>query len=212
MNMETLSILAIACSLISLLCLTLLHFVSPQYKPSWRMISEYAYGKNKIILTLFFIFWGIGTLLTAALLFKNVSNSWATFGVILVGISGIGAIMGGLFDIKHKLHGLSFLLGVPTLPAGALLVAYHLIDFEKLIPYKTSILWSSHLVWISLVLMAISMMMMFNSFKKAGVSWDKNSEPPETLPSGVVAYGGYANRLLVVCYIWWTVYICSMFL
>jgi len=47
------------------------------------------------------------------MLWNIVSTGWAKFGVLLVFITGIGAIMGGVFDVQHKLHGLSFGIGVP---------------------------------------------------------------------------------------------------
>ena len=59
--------------------------------------------------------------------------------------------------------------------------------------------------------MAFSMMAMFSSFKKAGIAWDKDATPPDHLPDGVIAYGGYANRLLVVCYIGWLILIAKIY-
>jgi len=41
--METLlAQLTLVCGALSLLCLLALHFVSPQFSPAWRMVSEYA--------------------------------------------------------------------------------------------------------------------------------------------------------------------------
>jgi hypothetical protein len=42
--MEILAVLTIVSGSLSLLCLLALHFVSPEFQPSWRMISEYALG------------------------------------------------------------------------------------------------------------------------------------------------------------------------
>lgn len=120
--------------------------------------------------------------------------------------------MGGLFDVKHKLHGLSFALGVPSLPVGALLIGYHLADFEKWNIHGDAILISSHAVWISLVLMAISMMVMFSGFKKAGIPMGPDVEVPEKVPPGVIALGGYANRILILCYVHWSVMIATTYL
>ena len=39
--------LVMASGALSLVSLLALHFVSPEYHPSWRMISEYALGKHK---------------------------------------------------------------------------------------------------------------------------------------------------------------------
>jgi hypothetical protein len=169
------------------------------------MISEYALGKHKWLITSFFILWAVASILLTPVLWQSVTSLWAAIGVVLILVSGIGALMGGLFDVKHKLHGLAFGIGVPTLPIGALLVTYHLITFEGWSNYKTTLLYSSHAIWISLVLMAVSMMMLFSSFKKAGLPMGPDVEPPKSLPAGVNPWNGYANRLLVVCYIGWII-------
>lgn len=165
------------------------------------MVSEYALGRNKRLLTAFFILWGAGSILLSILLWNVANTLWSAIGIVLLFISGIGAIMGGLFDVKHKYHGLSFLLGVPTLPAAALLTGYHLIHLEKWQDCKSAILLSAHSTWISVVLMGAAMAVMFSGFKKSGISWEKDAPPPESVPPGVIALGGYANRLLVICYI-----------
>jgi len=197
--------LVILCSVLSLLCLLTLHFVSPEFKPSWRMISEYAFGKYKWLITAFFYLWGIASIILSTLLWSEVSSTWGKIGVILVLISGIGAFMGGLFDLKHKNHGLSFMLGTPTLPIGALIICYHLISMDKWQNYETPILYSTHSLWISFILMALSMVVLMSGYKKTGLPMGPGVEPPKALPKGVIGVNGYFNRLLVLCYILWLV-------
>lgn len=208
-NLSIISISAIASGVLSLVCLLALHIASPEFKPGWRMVSEYALGRHKWLLTGMFVLWGLCSGLTAFLLWNVVTTKWAMFGTVLVFISGIGALMGGLFDVKHKYHGLSFMLGVPALPVGALIVSYHLIQKSSWVFYRSEMLWSAHALWISVVLMAVSMALLFSGFKKAGIPLDKNAEPPETLPKGVIGINGYFNRLLILCYINWLV-MCSV--
>lgn len=210
--MNTLAFLATGSSILSLLCLLLLHFVSPEYRPSWRMISEYALGKHKWLITSFFLLWGISSLLVSLLLWSVVTGIWAKLGVILLLISGIGEVMGGLFDVKHKHHGLAFLLGVPSLPVAALLIGYAVAGPDSLSNYKHLILISSHATWVSLALMSLSMGVMFSGLKKAGIEITKNSQPLEYMPEGVIALAGYANRILVVCYELWLILIASTLL
>jgi len=200
-NMSSIAVVVITSGILSLLCLTILHFVSTEFKASWRMVSEYALGKHPLLLTSFFIFWSINNLLAAYLYLSIVSSAWAVFASILVLISGIGAFMGGVFDIKHKLHGLSFALGVPTFPIGALLLAYHLSNQNGWLAYQNVVLISAYSVWVSVVFMAVSMGLFFSGLKKAGVPFGPNQEPLQSLPKGVVGINGYANRLLVVAYI-----------
>lgn len=211
-NMSIIATSVIVCGTISLLSLFILHFVSPEFKPRWRMISEYALGKNKWLLTAFFILWSISSLLAAYLYFNIVTTTWATIGAILIFISGIGALMGGLFDLKHKLHGLAFALGVPTFPLGVLLVAYHLGNQNKWLPYKIELLISAHGVWITVVLMAFSMGLFFSGLKKAGIPFGPDQEPLTEIPKGITALHGYANRLLVVVHASFNIIAASIFL
>lgn len=206
--MNIAAILSIITATISLLSLLTLHFTSPEFQPSWRMVSEYAMGKYKWILTLFFYMWGASSILLAFTLFPQISGFWAFFAAVLLVVSGIGAICGGLFDVNHPKHGLAFALGVPTLPIAALILTYHLLNSN--IISETNALFLAHSTWISVVLMAAAMMVMFSGFKKAGVAWEKDAPPPQEVPKGVIAFGGYANRLLVFCYIFWGMYIACL--
>jgi len=204
--------LTIASAVISLLCLLVLHFVSPEFDPGWRMISEYASGNHEWLLTLFFVFWGAGSFFAILLLWNAVTSKWAKFGVILICLSCVGQFMGGIFNVKHTLHGFAFLLGVPSLPIAALLVSYHLIKKDDWKKYKSPILFSAHFTWISLVLMAVSMVLMISGFQKAGVPMGEGIAPPKSVPHGVIAVNGYANRILVFAYIYWLMLIAGTYL
>lgn len=203
--MHILTLLSIIAGAASLLSLLGLHFTSPEFKPSWRMVSEYALGKHEWLLMAFFFLWGASSIFLALALVQVVSGVWAYIGTALLLISGIGAICGGLFNVNHKKHGLAFALGVPTLPVAALLLNYHLLNTNVISEKNT--LYAAHATWLSVILMAVAMMMMFAGFKKAGVTWDKDSPPPTEVPKGVIALGGYANRLLVFCFIFWVMVI-----
>jgi len=176
------------------------------------MVSEYAMGKYKWILTLFFVFWSFSTLLSSALLFNIVTTNWTKFGAVLVLISGIGAFMGAIFDVKHKLHGLSFMLGVPTLPIAALIISYSLVQTENWNINRAAVLFSAHTVWISFIIMGLTMALMLSGFKRAGIPIGPDAEPPESVPDGVIAINGYANRLLIFCYIFWVIIIAKVYL
>ena len=186
---------------ISIFCLLILHFVSTEFKPNFRMVSEYALGKHKWLITIFFLCWGLCSISSGFMLLNVVTSSWAKFGVLLLFVTGIGAIMGGLFDVQHKLHGLAFGIGVPFLPIGALLISYHLIKKAEWQNHSTSLLLSSHSIWICLIFMAVSMLLLFSSLKTAGIVYGPDSPPLTELPKGVIGINGWANRLLVLCYI-----------
>jgi hypothetical protein len=199
--MKNISLLAngtIALGMISILCLMALHFTSSEFKPSFRMVSEYALGKHKWLLTLFFLCWGVCTLLSGLMLWNIVTSGWTKLGVILLFVTGIGAIMGGLFDVQHKLHGLSFGIGVPFLPIGALLISYHLIKKAEWQNHSASLLFSAHSTWISLAFMGVSMFLLFSSLKATGIVYGPDSPPFATLPKGVIGINGWANSEIIV--------------
>jgi hypothetical membrane protein len=204
--------LSLLASGLSLLCLLLLHAISPEFAPSWRMISEYALGRHGWLLTTFFLLWALGSMLLAAMLWGQVSGTWAKVGVVLLLLSAVGAAMGGLFDLKHKLHGMAFALGVPTLPLAALLIGHHLAAREPWSANSGIILSASHATWISVVLMGVAMAVMFAGFRKAGLPMGPDATPPDRVPAGVIALGGYANRLLVLCHVGWLLAIAGIFL
>ena len=186
---------------ISILCLLALHFVDTAFKPSFRMVSEYALGNHKWLLTIFFFCWGLCSISSGLMLWNVVTSAWAKFGVFLLFVTGIGAIMGGLFDIQHKLHGLAFGIGIPFLPIGSLLISYHLIKKSGWQNHSTLLLISSHSIWISLLFMALSMFLLFSTLKTTGIVYGPDSPPLAELPEGVIGINGWANRLLVLCYI-----------
>ena len=198
-----LPVLAVFCCVFSVVCLLLLHLFSPEFKPSWRMISEYALGKYKVFLTVFFIFWGLANIITAIWMWEQAGTFLSKIGIILLMLSGVGAIMGGLFDVKHKLHGLSFVLGIPTLLIGVILISYHFITFQPWEDNKLLILISTHAIWLSCILMAVSMGIMFYGFKKSGIDFGPDAPVPSSVPDGVIALAGYANRLIVLVYIFY---------
>ncbi|MEW5757308.1 MAG: DUF998 domain-containing protein [Pseudomonadota bacterium] len=193
--------LSIVLAMAAVVWLLLLHVVSPDFDPSWRMISEYAYGEFGWILTLFFLCWGISSWSAAASLYPLMNSNWGRAGIVLLGVSGLGEIMGGLFDVRHELHGAAFALGVPTLPIAALVISVHLArayGFDR-----KRLLISAHATWISMVVMAVTMAIFVSGLKSAGAFHPETKEMLTALPAGVIAFGGYVNRVLVLLYIIW---------
>jgi hypothetical protein len=78
------------CGVIALQSLLTLHFVSPEFQPSWRMVSEYALDQYRWLITAFFIFWGARSMLLAVLLRPLVDSAWARVGVDFLAVSGVG--------------------------------------------------------------------------------------------------------------------------
>lgn len=197
------AILAAVMAIVTLLLLALLHVLSPEFDPSWRMVSEYANGRYGWVLALMFVCWAVSTWSLAVALYPLAGTWPAKLGIGVLVIAGIGEAMAAAFDINHPLHMHAAILGMNGLPIAALLVG---ISFARAGHWGASrrmMLWLSNLPWISIVLMAIAMGLFFSSLSGAGVVIGPDSKPLAALPPGVVAFGGWTNRLLIVVFCAW---------
>jgi hypothetical protein len=59
--------------------------------------------------------------------------------------------------------------------------------------------------------MIVSMIVLVTGFKSAGVAIGEGSKPPESLPEGVIAFAGYANRLFILVYNLWLINVARIF-
>lgn len=195
---------SIASTTIALVCLAALHLLSPEFDPSWRMVSEYALGNYSWVLSMMFITWAVGTWALAYSLTKKVKTTWGKVGLLFLVLAGIGEAMAAVFEVRHPLHGLAAMIGMPSLPVAALLISYSLTRNPAGVPARKKILFTAHLTWISIVLMTAGVMLLFNGFTKAGVDMSSGTAP-ESLPPGVIAFAGWANRLLILTYCIWVI-------
>ena len=185
---------------IAFLSLTILHVLSPEFQPSWRMVSEYANGRHGWLLSMMFAAWGLGTLALAWALGPSTSGALGRAGVAFLVLAGIGEMMAAVFNINHRLHGLAAMIGIPSLPIAALLItrARRRADRAEAPPA-----WAAHLTWISFVLMGVAMAAFMRSLSGAGVDLSTQTGPLGALPAGVTSFAGWANRLLVLAYLAW---------
>jgi len=188
----------------SLVLLLILHILSPEFDPAWHMVSEYANGSYGWVLSLFFAFWGISTWALAFAIWSQVQTKAGKVGLYFLVAAGIGELMGGLFDINHPLHDSSGMIAIPSLAIAAMLISTSLVKNESWVPIKKPLLWTANLTWISIVLMVIAFVIMITTFVQAGGDMT-STEVPTTLPTGVIALVGWANRLLVITFNAWVI-------
>ncbi len=190
---------------LTLLLLALLHVLSPEYDASWRMVSEYANGRYAWVLAAFFLSWAASTWLLAYALRPLADNWLSKAGVALLVIAGLGEAMAAVFDINHPLHMLAAVLGMNGLPIAAILLGYGLNRSGHWGGRRKTFLALSWLPLLSVVLMSAAMAHFFSALSAAGVTMETGGKPLAALPPGVVVYGGWANRLLVVAYCVWAI-------
>lgn len=184
-----------------------LHVLSPEFDPAWRMVSEYANGHHGWVLSLMFVAWAVSSWALVYAIEPEVSTPGGRVGLFLLAAAGVGEAMAAAFDINHPaLHGVAGFIGILSLPVGALLISVSLVRKPAWSAAKKAMLWMANLTWITVVLMAGSLIVMGVTFARAGghAPVDGKSLPlGTTLPPGVVTGVGYANRLLVVVYCAW---------
>ncbi len=189
--------IAIVASVAALLFLAGLHILSPEFDPSWRMVSEYANGDYGSVLSAMFMAWAVSSWALAYALRSQISKVGLGFLIA----AGVGEAMASVFDINHSLHGLSAFIGIGGLPVAALLISTHLGRIQPWSDSKRTLLWSAHLTWISVLVMGTTFGILISTFMQSGA--EMTAEPPTTLPDGVIALVGWTNRLLIIVYCAW---------
>ena len=196
-------------SIASLFFLGILHILSPEFNPSWRMVSEYALGKYSWVLSLMFAAWGLSSWALAFAARGHVKTAAGKLGLIFLVLAGIGEAMASVFDISHPLHSVVSMIGIPSLPIAAMLISTSLARTPEWSAWKKALLWTANLTWVSVLLMAATFIILITTYTQAGGDM---TAPPTVLPPGVIALVGWANRLLIVVYCVWVMTVARLIL
>jgi hypothetical membrane protein len=162
--------LAIGGAATALILLASLHRLSPEFDPSWRVVSEYANGRYGWVLSLMFASWAVSSWALAAAVRPLDRTIGGKIALGLLIAAGIGQAMASVFDINHPLHELAGMIGVLSLPIAAMLISVRLVRNS---------LWLANLTWVSLVLLVAALICMTRWHSRIHVV-------------------GWANRLMVM--------------
>ena len=189
----------------TLVLLSALHVLSPEFSPSWRVISEYALGHYGWVLSLMFLCWGISSWALAAALWSQVRTQAGKLGLGFLIVAGIGEAMASVFDITHEVgHGTAGLLGVVGFPIAALLLSVALGRNENWRAARQPLLWLANLSWISVALLIATLAIMTVQMVHAN-GGHLPQHAPKTLPPGVLGLDGWADRMIVLTNCAWVV-------
>ena len=195
---------AIAAAAAALLLLATLHVLSPEFDPSWRMVSEYANGHYGWVLSLMFAVWGLSSLALVFALWSEARTTPVMLGLICLTLAGVGEALAAVFDINHDtLHNLAGALGILGLPIAAMLISVNLGHTDRWSVAKRTLLWTANLTWVSVALLAATFVLLIATFSQVGGGLP--NQAPTVLPPGVIGLVGWANRLLVVLYCGWMI-------
>jgi hypothetical protein len=170
----------------TLVLLGSLHILSPEFDPSHRVVSEYALGRYRWVLSLMFLTWALGSWALVFAILSQVNTLGGRIGLLFLLISGAGEALGAAFDVTWPvLHGIAGLLGVPTLPIAAMLISFSLGRNPQCASAKKWLYLTANLTWISFALLLAAMLTLTRSI------------------GGVEVSIGWPNRLLVATYTLW---------
>ena len=190
----------------ALLLLATLHVLSPEFSPSWRVISEYALGHYPWILSMMFLCWGIGSWALVVALWSQVHTRARKTGLWLLILAGIGEAMASVFDIRHEIgHGIAGLLGVVGFPIAALLLSSALGRNEPWRRVRKPLLWIANLSWVSVVLLIAALATMTMQMTRIN-GGHLPQHAPKSLPPGVLAVDGWADRMIVLTNCAWVLF------
>jgi len=118
---------AFALAAIVLVLLAALRVLSPEFDPSWRVVSEYANGHYGWVLSLMFVSWALSTCALAYALRSQLTTTAGKIGWWFLVVTGLGEALAAFFDINMPMHAVAGLLGVAGLPIAALTISITLV-------------------------------------------------------------------------------------
>lgn len=179
-----------------LVLLLLLHFIKPEFNPSWNMISQYEIGNYGWIMQLAFLTLASSCFALVLAIHSQVRTIWGRIGLVLLLVTVIGMTIAA-FNITDpittpraemtahgNLHGLGFLLGVPSQVIAILLISLTLRRNRAWVSARRVLLWTAQLPWLSVAVMGAIIIANGGKF-------------------GPGIFVGWPNRLYIIsCCIW----------
>jgi hypothetical protein len=143
----------------------LLHFIEPEFGPTWRFVSEYSNGRYGWVMRLAFFVMAFGCGAAVAALRPHVQTRPGRVGLIFLALTVIGLVMAGLFNqdpittnaatTDGQLHALATMIGIPGFTVASLILGMSLA--RRWTSARTPLLVLSQLPWIAFVSMPVYM-------------------------------------------------------
>jgi hypothetical protein len=153
-----------------LVLLAALHFIEPEFDPSWNMISQYEIGRYGWVMQVAFLSLALSCLALVVAIHPQVRTIWGRIGLALLLVAAVGMTISA-FNITDpittpkaemtahgNLHGLGFILGVPSQTIAAVLISLSLRRNAAWSSARRALLWTAQLPWVSLVAMVVTLM------------------------------------------------------
>jgi NAD/NADP transhydrogenase beta subunit len=198
---QTAARLAFGCVLAFLFLLTSLHFLEPEFDPSWRWISEYELGRYGWVMSLAFYSLGAGSLALLTAIWPSLRTITGQIGkwwLLLIAIALFGAgyfstlpVNDPEFSAGIDIHGLCGAFVIFTFPVTASLLAASLARASEWIPARRLLLWATLLVWVGMLTFWGSMIFFLRM------------QHTQELRFGPEVLIGWPNRFMMATYCVW---------
>ena len=191
--------LSIAATLLFLVLLLALHIIEPQFAPSWRLVSEYATGSYGWVMTLAFLCMACACVTLCIAMRPHIVTRAGKIGLGFLVATAVGLAMAAAFPIDPitappgagtvhgMLHGVATIIGLPSLPIAALLLARSLLRNPAWETAKRGLFITAHATWVSLAVMIVLLAVQL----------------PHAGGFGPSVWVGWTNRLVMVVYSGW---------
>ena len=178
---------------LALIALAALHILKPDIDPSRTMISKYALGQHGWVMALCFAAFAVAGACLFTALVAHAQSLVSRIGLAFLLSAAVGLAMAARFPMdpvstppkpmsfSGKLHGVSFLIGVPSQILAVLLLSLAAASLPLLV--------LAAVIWLSLGIMVTIMLMV------------GPGKPPN--PDGPERFLGLPNRLFMVAYGLW---------
>jgi Protein of unknown function (DUF998) len=146
-----------------------LHVVRADLEPGWHMVSEYSVGPGGWLMRLAFFALASSFLSLMLALEVHTPGALGITGRVFLGIAGVGAAFGGLFNTDPpgtapelisttgKLHGFAFMLGVPGVLVAVTLLTIALWRSPDWRSQRSLMLASAAFVWGTMLVFGMAM-------------------------------------------------------
>ena len=176
-----------------------LHVLKRDLDPAWHMVSEYAVGRHGWAMTLCFFALALGCVTSLLAIVPFIHTMAGKIGLASLFFAAVGLALASIFPTDPitvspgdaspaaRLHGLSVMIGVPTVTVAALLVSHSLAQNPIWTAVRLPLLGFAHLTWLSLALtIAVVAIWM-----------------PRHGGFGPAVLVGWPNRLMFIAYFGW---------
>jgi uncharacterized protein DUF998 len=184
----------------ALAALAALHALKPEVRPSSTMISQYALGRHGWMMSLCFAAFAAASACLFVALLANVPTLLGRVGLAFLLSCAVGLGMAARFpmdpvsttpsrmSLSGRMHGVSFMIGVPSQILAVLLLSLALgtrFSTSPLLLALTCVIWLSLAVMIAIMLMV-------------GPGKEPNPDGPER-------FVGLPNRLFMISFAAWVI-------